>query len=132
MGNLTDDEVAVLMIAAGGNNMLAIGRWARPVENLTFLGLLHKQDAFNYVITPNGRKLLDDRQREENDEFKHAFAQLNAARNATMQSIDLAGEAALKLSQAARAAALISGNTPSQEVWTLGEQIKLRALELLK
>jgi hypothetical protein len=130
--NLTDDERAVLMIAADNQSMIPIGRWQKPIENLSFLGLLRKLDAVNYIITDNGRKMLADRQHEEDAEFQHAFAQITDDRNAREQSMMSLNQAAQHLVYAAKAAAKISGTQPEKEVWTIGQSVVARALELLK
>jgi hypothetical protein len=58
--NLTDDERTVLLIAAAGNPMLAIGRWEVPIRSLVASGLMARDasraDVENYVITEAGRK----------------------------------------------------------------------------
>lgn len=56
---LTDDERAVMMIAAKGNYMMAIGRWEGPVKRLERRGFLQMLDAVNYVITAAGRAALE-------------------------------------------------------------------------
>lgn len=120
------------MLAAEGNSMIPIGIWEKPILNLTLLGLLKKHDSFNYGITDAGRKILADAQSEEDDDFKAAFARLTDDRNAQTQSIQSGNQAAQHLVYAAKAAAKLSGNTPEQEVWTIGQGIITRAMELLK
>lgn len=51
---LSADEEAVLTIAAQGESMIPLGRWEEPVLRLAQLGYMHKNDQFNYVITPAG------------------------------------------------------------------------------
>lgn len=132
MSNLTDHEYAVLMLAGEGNSMIPIGIWEKPILNLTLLGLLKKFDSVNYGITDSGRKMLADRQHEEDDDFKQAFAKLSEDRNAQSQSVQSTNQAAQHLVFAARAAAKLSGKTPEQEVWEIGQGAISRAMELLK
>ena len=54
--NLSDDEFVVLTLAANGESMAAIGRWEKPIEHLVLLGMLHRHDKFNNVITSKGRQ----------------------------------------------------------------------------
>lgn len=130
--SLTDHEYAVLMLAADGNSMIPIGIWEKPILNLTVLGLLKKFDSVNYGITDSGRKMLADRQHEEDDDFKQAFAKLNDDRNAQQQSVMSTNQAAQHLVFAARAAAKLSGNSAKMEVWSIGQGVIQRAMELLK
>jgi hypothetical protein len=51
---LSNDERAVLMIAAQGQYMIPIGRWELPIKALTARGYMRMLDAVNYVITPAG------------------------------------------------------------------------------
>lgn len=132
MPDLSDDERAVLMIAAQGQSMLAIGRWQKPVENLTVLGLLKRLDAFNFVITDNGKKILAERQDDENTDFRNALAAVNSAQQSRDHAVQSGNQSAYHLSMAAKAAAKISGLTPEQECWSIGQGIIQRALELLK
>ena len=132
MSSLTDHERAVLMLAAEGNSMIPIGIWEKPIVNLTMLGLLKKIDSVNYHITDAGRKILADVQAEEDEDFKQAFARLHDDKNSQQQTIMSTDQAATHLVYAAKAAAKLTGNTPQQEVWTIGQSVIARAMELLK
>lgn len=132
MSNLTDHERAVLMLAAEGKSMIPIGIWEKPILNLTVLGLLQKFDSVNYGITDAGRKILNDVQAEEDDDFKRAFAKVSDDRNAQQQAVQSTTQAAQHLVFAAKAAAKLSGNTPEQECWQIGQATISRAMELLK
>lgn len=57
---LTDDERAVLMIAAQGQYMIPMGRWEKPILSLAVRGLMRKLDDVNYVITEAGRLASGD------------------------------------------------------------------------
>jgi hypothetical protein len=67
---LSEDERAVLMIAAQGQYMIPIGRWEQSVKALTARGFLRKLDNVNYVITEAGRKASED---AETDAFNGLF-----------------------------------------------------------
>lgn len=56
---LSNDERSVLMIAAQGQYMIPLGRWAEPVLSLAKRGFLKKLDDVNYVITEAGRLASD-------------------------------------------------------------------------
>lgn len=62
--SLNTDEETVLMIAAQGESMIPMGRWEGPVLRLAQLGLLHKNDRFNYSITAAGRARAGQAMRE--------------------------------------------------------------------
>jgi hypothetical protein len=74
LSRLTDDEFAVLMIAAQGESMMAIGHWQKPIEHLIELGYLKSRggDNFNCVITPEGREACKARDREDQVDFMNA------------------------------------------------------------
>jgi hypothetical protein len=59
---LTDDEIAVLMIAAEGEMMIDMGkdsRWHQPIVSLVKRGFLKQWDKFNNEITDAGRAALE-------------------------------------------------------------------------
>ena len=132
MSNLTDHERAVLMLAADGNSLIPIGIWEKPILNLTLLGLMKKFDSVNYGITDAGRLMLQGVEAEENEDYRKALTRLTDDRNAQTQSAMSSNQAAQHLVVAARAAAKLSGNTPEQEIWTIGQGIISRAMELLR
>jgi FkbM family methyltransferase len=72
---MTDDEMTVLLIAAQGESMIPIGRWAKPIESLTERGLMQRYDAANYGITPKGRAVL----RQEEKERDGAVARISTS-----------------------------------------------------
>lgn len=132
MSSLSDHETAVLMIAEKGESMIPIGIWEKPILNLTMLGLLKKLDSVNYIITDAGRAMLDKRQQVEDEQFVQAFAKVTDARNAQQQVIQSVEDAASHLVLAAKASVKLTEHTPQQEVWTLGQQVVARAIELMK
>lgn len=58
---LSNDEVAVLSIAAYGQSMIAIGRWEEPTKSLVRRGFLRDAtgDLFNCYITDAGRAAIE-------------------------------------------------------------------------
>ena len=87
---MTDDELTVLMIAAEGQSMIPIGRWEKPVRDLAFRGLLHKNDDVNYVITPEGRKAMEQESGQRDRAFSDAYKAKAAPEN-THVSMTLLG-----------------------------------------
>jgi hypothetical protein len=71
MADLTDDEFTCLLIAAGNQQMLEIGRWAQPVRSLKAKGFLTLHGA----ITPQGREAAETRDQEDNNALVAAFKQ---------------------------------------------------------
>lgn len=57
---LTDPERVVLMIARQGERLAPVGFWKEAVLALYERGLLSKLDDFNYAITKDGRKAIDE------------------------------------------------------------------------
>ena len=95
MTDLTEDEVTVLMIAAEGESMMPIGRWAAPVESLIRKGYLSRTSKFNNYITDEGRKAVET----------HDTAHVKAVLEATNQ---IAGAHTRMVSRAAEIAALLA------------------------
>ena len=69
---LTDDEYSVLLIAAEGESLAAIGRWEKPIDDLVEKGLLRRGDKFNNTITPEGRKAVEAEDRSRVGAFVEA------------------------------------------------------------
>ena len=85
MADLSTDEQTVLLIAARGERLMPIGRWAAPVNSLVEKGLLvrerHAGDPtghFNNVISPAGRTAAD----ALDSEFDHVLSDLASPRQA--------------------------------------------------
>ena len=121
MSELTDDELTVLMIAARGESLMAIGRWEKPVKDLNAKALLLSIDSVNYVITDAGRTAAAQGESDADDMLARGIIgkhnQIVEMRNASRHSIE---QAALHLSLAATASAKITGDTPQQaaEQWS--------------
>jgi hypothetical protein len=78
---LTVDEHAVLMIAAGGNQMIDLGehsKWSVPIQSLIRKGFLKSNDRFNNEVTAAGRQALADFERAEDAELADAINRVRA------------------------------------------------------
>lgn len=128
---ITDDEYSVLMIAAEGQWLAPIGRWAKPVRDLAMRGLMVRRDEMNYTITDSGRVAMLER--EQADDVALGKALGNVARAAQVQApiSDFAEQAALLLADAGKASSRVTGDTPETAVRKWSEVILRRALEIL-
>jgi len=131
--SLTDDEFTVLMIADRGEFMLAIGRWAAPMESLTGKGFL-KKDIINggpqYTITEAGRTALVDRDREDDKHLGAIIEQgsrIGAAQKLAREQAEVAAQA---LAKAAKAGAVL-GDTPEASARKWMPVILERALDII-
>lgn len=81
MSDLTQDELTVLMIAAGGESMIAIARWKQPIESLIQKGYMVPQgsDNFNCVITEAGRQACAGQEQQDEADFVNAFRKVAKA-----------------------------------------------------
>lgn len=70
---MTNDEMTVLMIAAQGEAMIPIGRWEKPIRDLTAQGLMRKLDGVNYVITDEGRRAVKTEEQQRDGDFANAL-----------------------------------------------------------
>ena len=73
-GSMTDDELTVLMIASQGESMIPIGRWEKPIRDLTAQGFMRCNDSANYVITEKGCAAVRQEETAREDDFKNALA----------------------------------------------------------
>jgi len=125
---ITDDEMAVLLIAAQGEYMIPIGRWESPTKSLAEKGLLRKIDDVNYVITSAG---ADAAEKHDKADFQALFDASNKLHNASAQYQQSCREAAKHLVVAAKAAAIVTGVSPVEALKKLSlETIKLAKSEL--
>lgn len=131
--SLTSDEMAVLMIAERGEYMLAIGRWASPVESLTTKGFL-KKDIINggpqYTITEAGRAAIVDRDHEDDKQLGAIIEQGSRIGAAQKIARDQAEIAAQALAKAAKAGAVL-GDTPETSARKWMPVIMERALDII-
>ena len=132
MPEISDDEFSVLMIAKQGQSMIPIGRWTSPVLKLAQRGLLQCVYSVNYVITPQGEAMCDERDRSDDDSFRQILESGNKIANARTQAQQSVEQAALHLSFAAKAAALATGDPVAfcAEKWS--PVVLQRAIEILK
>jgi hypothetical protein len=81
--DLTEDEMAVLMIADQGEFMLAIGRWKKPIADLTtkgFMKLEYINGGPQFTITDAGRAAMTKQDNDNVGSFVEAWT--NIARRA--------------------------------------------------
>jgi hypothetical protein len=108
---LTDDEVTVLLIAAHGESMMAIGRWEPAVESLVRKGFMRQMDRFNNFITPAGKAAIEAADKEDEAAVEQALratvrkAHLIAPLQNKMQGeVEAAAQALVQAAHAAHAA----------------------------
>ena len=130
-GILTDDEYAILMIAAEGRSMLPIGRWEKPVNDLVARGLMIRHDPSNNTISPAGREALEQRERDDIAAIRAVGQKLAGAQAAQTSIRELAEQAAQLLAQAARASAEVTGDHPEVAVRKWIDEIYVRAIQLV-
>lgn len=128
---ISDDEFYVLMIAAGGNSMIPIGRWEQPVKALAERGLMCRIDSANYVITNAGREAIKQRDKQDDQELRAALKAGHWARDVQENIQAFVEDTAQKLARAAGASAKITGDSHERTVKRWGDEIVLRALELM-
>lgn len=124
--NLTDDEYTVLSIAVEGQSMMAIGRWASPIEHLVAQGMLKRHDTFNNVITPKGRQALHAHEEKLDLGLIEAA---NKVANAKAQADFAVDQAVKHLVIAARATNAATGQSTREAAHNWAQIILQRALE---
>ena len=132
-GELTTDELAVLMIAEKGELMIPIGRWEAPIKSLAAKGYMTQAikgalGAVNYIITDAGRRACID---DEESEARNLLAMNNKfveRRSSAQHSVE---QAAIHLANAARASAALTGDPLDIAARRWHEPVLRRALELL-
>ena len=129
---ITDDEFSVLMIAAEGQYMLAIGRWELPTRALEQRGLLKKEiiaGGPQYTITDAGREAIAAREQIETADLK---ALVNRVTTLIGGIRGDAERAAQYLAKAAKASEQVNGDAPEVAAKHWSESILVRALEILR
>ena len=117
---ITDAEMAVLMIAARGEFMLAIGSWEQPTKSLEAKGFM-KREIINggpqYTITDAGRAAMEA---EDNKNLKAMIEKGAIAGTAQKQCRELAEQAAQNIAKCARLTSVAMGDAPvaAGERWT--------------
>ena len=125
---LSDDEYTVLMLISEGNPVMAIGRWAAPIEHLQAQGFLKRHDNFNSVITPKGRQALHAHEEKVDLGLVEAC---NKIANAKTQAEFAVTEATKQLVIAARATHAATGEPAADCAAKWMQTIMLHALEAL-
>jgi len=128
---MTDDEYTILEIASHGNSMLAVGRWEKPVKDLTARGLLNKLDEANYVITPAGREVFAERDRENDQALADVINASRSVARLQRTTQDFIEQAAKILADSAKAASQVTGDDPKVAVRKWTDVMIKRTLELL-
>ena len=114
---LTDDEYAILMIAAEGRSMIPIGRWEKPVNDLVARGLMIRHDPANNTISPAGREALEQRERDDVDAIRAVNQKMERAQAAPEAVSNFAADAIVKAEVHQHKAVLTTGYGNVFEVW---------------
>lgn len=134
MSELTNDEVICLSIMHGGDghpptNMLAIGRWEKPLHALAARGFARQIDQHNHVITPQGSTASEAYDSNQSGEYAHIYNEIVAT---CTDAKNLLEDAANALAEACKKQQRLTGEVPNQIAFTMGQGIIKRALEILK
>ena len=127
---LTNDEMAVLMIAARGDYMLAIGRWEAPTKSLAAKGFMKREminDGPQYMITDAGRAAMEKGDDDNIRAMIEHGSQIGAAHKNARDCIE---QAAQLLVEAARAGSVV-GDRPRAALERWRRPLFERALEIL-
>jgi len=131
---ITDDEFSVLMIAARGEYMLAIGHWEQPTRHLEAEGLLKKEmlnGGWQYTITDAGRAAIREREQEE-DRQLGAIIEKASSMDAAQQSCrNYAEQAAQAIANCARESVKTTGNAEQADAERWVRVILERVKDLL-
>lgn len=127
--SLSDDEFTVLSIAAEGQSMMAIGRWAAPVRALTSQGYLRKLDEANFVITDAGRQAQQEHDARVDSNYIEAAVKVNNARVAAKSFAEVAAQ---NYANAVRVAMQATGDSQHVAVANWGDAILKRVMEILR
>jgi len=128
MSDLTDDEYAVLLIAAEGESLMPIGRWKPAVESLVAKGYLRQLDPFNNVITTEGRKAVGKREQGDTAALKQALGQVADVRTEAQKAVEAAAQS---LAKAAKSSVRATGDTAQSAVLAWNVEVLRRAMELV-
>ncbi len=125
---LSQDELTCLAISNEGENMLAIGRWEKPIDRLVELGLLKRFDKFNHAITPKGKQVYA----ASMDVVDSSYAKLAIDVVNVKEKYQAAmEEAAQKLAEAAKHKQSLTGQFPNQCAYGLAQETLKRTLEII-
>lgn len=126
---LTEDEYTLLLIAADGGSIAAIGKWEKPVEGLVRRGYMLAHDKFNHTITAAGKAVAegeeDGRLRDVINANNRAHGQISAPRN---DATELVTQAAVLILRAAQLTAPISGHDVAYAIdqWAMAAASKAK------
>lgn len=125
---LTQDERAVLMIAAQGQSMIPIGKWASPIKNLVLRGLMRSLDTSNVVITAAGKTAIDAYEADVDRDLVRVVNDVAAVQEPIRE---LAEQSAQILAKIAKASSVVTGDTPWTAAGKWSETILSRAVEIM-
>jgi hypothetical protein len=128
---ITDDEFSVLMIAAGGSYMLAIGRWANSIKSLERKGFLRVHTINGgpqYTITDTGREAIAGREQSENQQFAALGSELTSVQKACRNHVEVAAQA---IASCARESSRMTGDLPAVDAERWLKVILNRVKDLL-
>lgn len=128
---ITDAEYSVLMIAAEGEYMLAIGHWEAPTKALLDKGLMkceHINGGPQYTITAAGREAVAARSAADDKQLTDALVYTNNAIVGIREHVNRAAE---HLAIAARESKKITGDAPRYAAERWGKEAIRVALEML-
>ena len=132
MTDLTEDEEAVLLIAAEGSWLAPIGRWEKPIKNLALRGLFFRKDDVNYGITDAGRQRVAQLNGPETDaRLKSIIEMSNKAGAAQAYARTFVEPASQLLLQLAELSAGITGDPPDAAAEKWAQVILDRTKQLL-
>ena len=129
---ISDAEYSVLMIAAEGEYMLAIGHWEAPTKSLASRGLMQCQQINGgpqYTITQAGRDAVAQRATDDDKRLTAALVSSNNEVAGIRTHIERAAE---HLAIAARKSKDITGDDPKYAAKRWSDEIHRVALEMLK
>ena len=129
MTALSQDEIAVLMIANGGNPIMPIGRWENPVKHLASLGYLQRADEMNHVITPSGKSALAADDAENTQQIANVVHGVTTQYASIQEAVQKCADT---LAEAARRSHQITGDDEVAAVRKWSDVILNRALEILR
>lgn len=139
MTDLTDDETTVLLIAAKGEPMIPIGRWALPTKSLIDRGYLkphgHPGDPtghFNNMITAAGRQAAEALDTVYEQQLGQIITGVKSINHEQAKCRAHAEQIAVQLVDLAELSRQITGGEKIQELENWSRVILTRALEILK
>jgi hypothetical protein len=128
---ITNDEATVLMLAAEGQFMLAIGRWEAPIKSLTEKGML-KMEYLNggpqFTITEAGQTACAEYELESTQQLALALGKTSTALSHIREIVE---QAAQLLVSAAKESSRATGADTEIALHQWLGTMRRRALDLL-